>query len=234
MEIKERILDRLRTNRISTVEVADILGKKGAIEGVFPQNDGHYKAGEVHLAYAYNESNWPVHKQIEDVQEGDVVIIETVNCNDRACIGDIMMKYMLLYRKAEAVVVNGYVRDMHRVKKENYPLWCRGGSPIGCFNRELDEPLDPEIRSKFENKYENAIAVCDDSGVCLIPPEKQNEELFDQLDYIELQEDIWYYCVDTLDMTTYETICEKKYLDNMDLIPPILREKINQNLTDGE
>jgi peptide-methionine (S)-S-oxide reductase len=34
-----------------------------------------------------------------------------------------------------------------------------------------------------------------------------NEELLSKLEFIELQEDIWYYCIDTLKWSTYKTIC---------------------------
>jgi regulator of RNase E activity RraA len=232
MGIQERILEKLIRNRISTVEVADARGKKGGIKPVEPANSGHYEAGKVHFVYAYEESNWPVHEQIEDVPEDSIVIIETIDCNERAVIGDIMMKYMLLYRGASAVVVNGHVRDMHRIKKENYPLWSQGGSPIGCFNRKPENPPDQKKLERLKNRYEGAIAVCDDSGVGLIPPEDQTEEFIEKLDFIELQEDIWYYCVDTLKMTTYETICEKQYLDNPDMIPEVLRERLNEMQSD--
>lgn len=224
--IQQNILEHIRTNRVSTVEICDIMEKSGALQGVDSPNDGNHCAGRVHFAWGFNESNWPIHEQIEDVNEGDVVVIEAIDCNGRACIGDIMMKYMLLYRQAEAVVVNGYVRDMHRIKKEGYPLWCKGANPVGCYNRELKEQPSKERLQPYIEKYENSIAVCDDTGVCIIPEEYQNEEFIEKLEFIELQEDIWYYCVDTLKLTTYEAICEKKYMKDKTLIPDNLRKKL--------
>ena len=55
--------------------------------------------------------------------------------------------------------------------------------------------------------------VCDDSGVVMIPKDKIDEKLITKLEFIEYQEDIWFYCVDTLKMSTYDTVCLKKYLE---------------------
>lgn len=52
MDIKEKIIDYITKNRVSTTEVADCLGKAGAIEGVLPLNRGHFAVGEVQYLYA--------------------------------------------------------------------------------------------------------------------------------------------------------------------------------------
>ena len=70
--------------------------------------------------------------------------------------------------------------------------------------------------------------VCDDSGVALIEKQEITEKLFDRLKYIELQEDIWYYCMDSLKMSTFDIICEKKYLSEPGLIDPRRIEELNR------
>ena len=138
-----------------------------------------------------------------------------------------MSKSMMLYQGARAVIVNGYLRDVHRLKKENYPLWCKGASPVGCFNRDV--PVTPELeayRSTRQAELAGAILVADDSGCTVIPADQQTEELFEKLEFIELQEDIWYFCIDTLKLSTYETICEKVYLKHPELLPDALRDRL--------
>ncbi len=68
---------------------------------------------------------------------------------------------------------------------------------------------------------------CYDSGVVMIPKDKINEKLLTKLEFIEFQEDIWFYCVDTLKMSTFDTVCLKKYLEG-DLIDKKLLEKLNE------
>ena len=225
--ITDRMIRTIKRNKISTTEVADCLGKTGAIPDVGPINKRHFCVGRVFMAYGYNESNWELHEQLQNVREGDVVVVESHNCKKRAAFGELVSKYLLLYKGAVAVVVNGYMRDAHRLLKENFPVWCKGVTPIGYMNVKNEEPLDPEIIANWKEKYDNAIAVCDDAGVVIIPSNKINEEFLRKLDFIELQEDIWFYCIDTKKWTTYDTVCLKKYLDT-ELLPPELKEKFEE------
>ena len=104
------------------------------------------------------------------------------------------------------------VRDAHTLIKENYPVWCQGVSPVGCFNKPVDKTEYREIISNRRNVYQGAVAVCDDSGVVIIPKEEINETFLQKLIQIEEQEDIWYDCIDRRKWSTFETICLKNYL----------------------
>ncbi len=103
------------------------------------------------------------------------------------------------------------MRDAQRLIKEQWPIWSKGVTPIGCFNRKNDNPVDPAVLRAWRDKFEGSIAVCDDGGVVIIPKEKVTSQFLHQLDFIELQEDIWFYCINTKKWDTYETVCLKKY-----------------------
>ncbi len=70
--------------------------------------------------------------------------------------------------------------------------------------------------------------VCDDSGCTVISKDRINQETYDRLEFIELQEDIWFYCLDTLKWSTYKTICEKAYLKDKDVLPQILKNRLKK------
>lgn len=212
--IYEEIINKIERNRISSTEVSDCLGKMGAIDDLKPLNKGQFKVGKVFFCYAYNESNWELHEQIINLSENDILVVEAINCNNRALLGSLVSKYVLLYKQAKAIVVNGNLRDAHTLIKENHPVWCKGVTPIGCFNKKNNEPVDLDIYSSLKNKYEGAIAVCDDTGVVIIPKVLINEEFLVKLDFIEEQEDIWFDCIDRKKWSTYDTVCLKKYLEN--------------------
>ena len=220
-DIKNRILNLIWENKISTTEVADVLGKKGALKGILPINSKHFRVGEVVFMYAYKESNWELHEQIANTDCADkIVYIHGLECADRAIIGDLMSKYLFLYKRCKAIVINAPMRDAHTVIKENYPIWCMSASPIGCMNVK-NETLPPEeILAPLRKKYDKGIMICDDSGVVIIEENQLGEEIIEKLKFIELQEDIWFFCIDTLKMSTYDVVCLKKYL--------------NENLVDKE
>ena len=228
-EIKDEIISCIERNRISSTEVADALDKSGVLQGLLPINNGKHITGKVTYIYAFNESNWSVHEQIKEIDEGSIVYIDAFNCNNKAIFGDLVSKYLILYKKAKAIVVNGPLRDIPNLRKEGYPIWCSGFTPLGCNNRplELNDELKVLISSR-KNKFENSILTCDDSGCTLIEADKVTTEMLNKLDLIELQEDIWFYCIDTLKWSTYETVCLKKYLTNMDVLPAVLQNKVKE------
>lgn len=213
-EYKSRIIDFIRRNRVSSTEVADCLGKTGGVLGVGPVNRGHFAVGNVFWVYAYGESNWKFHEQIQYVSEGDIVFTEVFDCADRAVFGDIVSKYLLLYRQVSALVVTGRLRDAPRLIKENWPIWCEGFSPIGCSNAQLEHDLALDICAEHRARYDGTVAVCDDTGVVVIPKECLNQSFMRKLEFIETQEDIWYDCIDRKKWSTFETICLKRYEDD--------------------
>lgn len=225
---KEEAIKLIEANRISTTEVGDVLGKTGQIDGVHPLVQGMFKAGEVKFIYAINNSNYEVHQQLaeSDDIEGKILFVYNVNC-DRSVFGDLVSKYIMLYKRAKAIVINGKLRDAHSLIKEKYPIWLEDVSPIGCVNKVNGPAIDETLYRELKEKYDGSIMVCDDSGVVMIPKDKINEELIKKLNFIELQEDIWFYCVDTLKMSTFETVCQKKYLTE-DILPAAMYEKLKE------
>ncbi|MNU05326.1 hypothetical protein D3C72_2500850 [compost metagenome] len=59
--------------------------------------------------------------------------------------------------------------------------------------------------------FDGSIAVCDDTGVVIIPKDKHNDEFIERLEFIEEQEDIWFDCIDRKKWSTFDTVCLKKY-----------------------
>lgn len=212
--VSERIIDYLVRNRVSTTEVADCLGKAGVLPNLMPCNPGYYKAGKIVWVYAYDESNWPVHEQIQNIDEDSIVLVDTKNCGDRAIFGELVSKYILLYHQSRAIVVNGKMRDAAQIIRQSWPIWCSGYTPVGCFNRKPDVEIDEIWKKEHCEKYNGAIAVCDDCGVVVIPKEHITEKFLEKLYHIEDQEDIWFDRLDHYKESTFDIVCKKKYLED--------------------
>lgn len=214
--MKDKIINYIKRNRVSTTEIADCLGKKGALPNVMPINRGHFCVGNVKWVYAYKSTNWDVHEQIIDTKENDIVFIDAIDCEDRAIIGELVSKYILLYLQAAGIVTNAKMRDAGALIRENYAIWSDGVSPVGCFNTKPEPPLDEKIAKEHKEKYDGAIMVCDDCGVVLIPKEYHTKEFFDKIVAIEEQEDIWFDRLDRKKENTFEIVCLKNYLKEND------------------
>ncbi len=228
MMYKNKIIKLIKENRISTTEVADALGKKGIVPLVKPMITGKHLVGEVQFFYAFNKSNWELHEQIQDAKKGVIAFFYAVDCGESALFGDLVSKYLMLYKQVKGIVTNGYLRDAHNLLKEQYPIWCKGTTPIGCFNRKNDKKLDEQILVPLFDKYDGGIMVCDDSGVVLIDPKEITEQLYNKLEFIEYQEDIWYFCLDRHKMSTYEIVCLKEYLKPNGLIDNDSLQKLSE------
>jgi 4-hydroxy-4-methyl-2-oxoglutarate aldolase len=229
MSIVNRIIETIEKNRISSVEVSDALGKKGVLDGIRILNSGLFAAGRVKYIYGFNDSNWPIHEQIKDIEEDAIIFVDMIHCSgNMAAFGDIVTKYLVLYRRAKGIVVNGLLRDVHTLKKNNYPLWCTGVTPLGCDNKEVNPSKEiKEYAQRRRDEIEGGVMVCDDSGCTLINKSLLTEDTLKRLEFVELQEDIWNYCINTLKWSTYDTICLKKYLTNKEELPKILYEKLS-------
>ena len=175
--MKKNIIDFIKRNRVSTTELADCMGKSGAIYNVKAINRGHFAVGSLFYVYACNGTNWDVHEQIQNVKDGDIVFVDILDHDDKAVFGDLVSKYLLLYKQSKSIVINGLVRDASRLIKENWPIWCVGFSPVGYINEKVEKTEEQcrkiDERSEF---YKNSIAVCDDTGVIVIPEEFHTKE----------------------------------------------------------
>lgn len=208
----DSIIELIKINRISTTEVADCMGKSGLYPGARSIRPGTYRVGRVRWMYALNESNWSVHEMARSVRPGDVVLIEAINCGERALIGKLVSKFILLYRQAAAIVTSANMRDANSLLKEGFAIWCGGFSPIGCFNTEENALLDEAAVEQKKNAMDGSIAVCDDSGVVLIPKELHTQAFYQKLIDIENLEDTWFDCLDRKKWDTFDIVCKKKYL----------------------
>ena len=228
-EIKSRIISLIERNRISTVEVSDALGKRGVLPGLRPIAPHKHVVGESVYVYTYRESNWPLHEQIENLPEGRIAFVDSFACGEKALFGDLVAKYMILYRSAKAIVANGYVRDGHTLLKEDYPIWSCGVTPLGCENAEVQAGPEIEAAAAARKRiFDGSVIIADDSGVTMIEENELTETMLKKLEFIELQEDIWYYCIDTLKWSTHKTICQKAYLSDPQVLPSLLRESLTR------
>lgn len=85
-------------------------------------------------------------------------------------------------------IVNGAIRDVTAIREIDYPVWCKGVTPItGKFRMEAIEINGPVTVHDIV-VYAGDLVVADDSGVCVVPFELV-EELIDEAEAIEAAED---------------------------------------------
>ena len=93
-DIQKEIIAYIKRNRVSTTEVADCLGKTGAVANVHAVNRGHFCVGAVRYIFGHTESNWPIHDQARFVQEDEVVLMDGIDVKGRALVGELVSKFI--------------------------------------------------------------------------------------------------------------------------------------------
>ncbi|SMO99586.1 RraA family protein [Paracoccus laeviglucosivorans] len=85
-------------------------------------------------------------------------------------------------------IVNGAIRDVNAIRDIDYPVWCKGVTPItGKFRMEAIEINGPVTVHDIV-VYAGDLVVADDSGICVVPFDLV-EELIDEAEAIEAAED---------------------------------------------
>jgi len=227
MDYLRKIIEYIAVNRITTTEVADALSKTGALPGILPINRGLHKVGKVRCIFAAHSSNYAVHEQVKQIEPGEIPVVFVHDCDNRAIFGELVSKYILFYRRAEAVVVDGMVRDMAGIVRERFSVWVRGFTPLGCFNKKA-KPFPKDKKAKILKKHSGGVAVCDDGGVVIIPPDKLDKDMLERLRLIEDQEDIWKFCLNNLKWDTKKIVCDKAYLNEPELLSPVHIKSISK------
>lgn len=206
----DEILEYIEENKVSTTEIADVLGRSGELDrrlhSLIPRSRA---VGKVYYAPSFNVSNWYTHYFLQDAPKKHIILVEGVNCEERALFGSLVAKYALLYKQAKGLIVLGNIRDVHSLIKEEYPIWSFGRTPIGCEN--YDAGIDQVYYEKRKQEFDGSIIIADDTGVVVVKKEQLTIQFLEGLKNIELKEDIWFDCLDRLKMSTFEIVCLKKY-----------------------
>jgi RraA family protein len=78
--------------------------------------------------------NLMVHRCLDIAQPGDVVVVDTSNCQTNAVIGDmILMKAK--HRKIAGFIIDGLVRDVEAMREVGLPVFATGITPFGPLHR---------------------------------------------------------------------------------------------------
>lgn len=165
---------------VDTAAVSDALDKLGILgqaRGLMPLTN----YDKVTVGPAFTVRYVPAEKPagsvgdfIDDVGEGDVVVIDNSARTDCTVWGDIMTQYAGL-RKISGTVIDGVCRDVNRAISDNYPLftvgrWMRTGKDrvqVGAVNETVGiggvhvKPRD--------------IVVADANGVVFVPRHRAHQ-----------------------------------------------------------
>jgi regulator of RNase E activity RraA len=158
-------------------DAMDKLGLPGQSLGIMPLDN--YKSVVVGPAFTvqYVSASTPpgtVGDFIDDVAEGDVVVIANNGRTDCTVWGDIMTQYAGT-RKIAATVIDGVCRDVSKALADDYPLFSRGRFMRTGKDRVQVEATQVPVSIGMARVCPRDIVVADANGVVVVPRARARE-----------------------------------------------------------
>ncbi|VVE29807.1 diguanylate cyclase [Pandoraea terrae] len=111
---------------------------------------------------------------IDDVGEGDLVVIDNNGRTDCTVWGDIMTQYAGM-RKIAGTVIDGVCRDVTRALGDGYPLFTKGRFMRTGKDRVQVEAVNVPVSIGTARACARDIIVADANGVVAVPRERARE-----------------------------------------------------------
>ncbi|AEI82377.1 dimethylmenaquinone methyltransferase MenG (plasmid) [Cupriavidus necator N-1] len=172
-------------------DAMDRLGLPGQCLGIAPLDN--YRKPVVGPAFTvkYVSASTPpgtVGDFIDDVQSGDIIVIDNDGRTDCTVWGDIMTQYAGA-RGIAGTVIDGVCRDVTKALGDSYPLFTRGRFMRTGKDRVQVESVNTPVSVGTARVCARDIVVADANGVVVIPRERAKEvaELARKIEGVESQ-----------------------------------------------
>lgn len=158
-------------------DAMDKLGLHGQALGIMPLEN--YRKAVVGPAFTVKyvpASNPPgtVGDFIDDVAEGDVVVLDNDGRTDCTVWGDIMTQYAAL-RGIAGTVIDGVCRDVTQALGDNYPMFSAGRFMRTGKDRVQVEAVNTTVAVGSARVAPRDIVVADANGVVIVPRGRARE-----------------------------------------------------------
>jgi RraA family protein len=161
------LLDLFRS--AATAVISDNLARLPGAVGLRPFHGGGVMVGRALTVRTAAGDNLTIHKALDLIQPGDVVVVDGGGDESRALMGEIMIS-IAASRQAAGVVIDGAIRDAAALARIGFPTFARSAIHRGPYKNgpgEIGVPVS--IGGMVVNPGD--IVVGDEDGVVAFPPD---------------------------------------------------------------
>lgn len=115
---------------VPTATLSDAIGRLGAMDGGIRRMCGSRLAGRAYTVVTAAGDSSTIHRALQHVPPGSVVVVDAQGGVARAVWGNILT-VMAMTRGVVGAVIDGATRDIEEIAAVGFPLYARGTCPAG-------------------------------------------------------------------------------------------------------